>query len=85
VVDVDALPTSLEHVDGAARLGLDARGLALAGGEDYALLFTAAPGATPSHGVRIGEAVARRGIALHDRQGTPVAAPSSRGFDHFRP
>ena len=82
-LDVDALPTSAEHAHAAARLGLDARALALAGGEDYALLFTAPPGTTPSHGVRIGAAVAAPGIVLRDRSGAPVQAPEAAGFDHF--
>jgi thiamine-monophosphate kinase len=83
-LDVDALPLSPEHVAGAARLGLDARELALTGGEDYALLYTAPRESEPSHGVRVGRAVASPGIALCDRTGARVPAPASRGFDHFR-
>lgn len=81
---VDALPTCAEHAAGAAALGLDALELVLAGGEDYALLFTVAPDAPrPSHGVRIGRVVAAPGIMLRDRTGARVEAPSKRGFDHF--
>jgi len=82
-VAIEALPTCDEHAAGAAALGLDALELALAGGEDYALLFTAEAGARPSHGARIGTVVAAPGIVLHDRTGARVEPPSRRGFDHF--
>lgn len=84
-IDVDALPSCAEHRAGCAALGLDALELVLAGGEDYALLFTTPADATPSHGTRIGRAVATRGIALRDRDGARVEPPRTRGFDHFGP
>jgi thiamine-monophosphate kinase len=82
-LDVDALPTCSEHAAACQALGLDARALALAGGEDYALLFTAPPDATPSVGVRVGHAVAKRGLVLYDHRGQRVEPPAARGFDHF--
>jgi len=65
----------------------------LAGGDDYELLFTAAPGmsaAVALAAVRVGVAVtnigridAAPGLRLHDAEGRPVAQ-GYRGFDHFR-
>ena len=66
--------------------------LALSGGDEYELAFTAPPGmreavaqagarsATPV--TRIGQIEARAGLRVIDAQGRPVEA-SLRGFDHF--
>lgn len=58
----------------------------LTGGDDYELLFTAAPGAAlPDLGLplsRIGRIVEAPGLFLRDAQGHPVAF-DGRGFDHF--
>ena len=69
-----------------------ALGLALHGGEDYELLFTAAPGARISPRIAgvaihpIGEVVARKGrqprVALRQRDGKVIAL-ESQGWEHF--
>jgi thiamine-monophosphate kinase len=64
-------------------LGLDPQALALAGGEDYELLFTLPDGRIPPLGTRIGRAVAAQGVRLLDRQGRVVAPPPNAGFQHF--
>ena len=68
------------------------RRCALAGGDDYELLFTAAPAqraavqaaaaasATPV--TRIGRIEAAPGLRLVDAQGAPVAGQFA-GYDHF--
>jgi thiamine-monophosphate kinase len=66
---------------------------ALAGGDDYELLFCAPPEVRPQvvaagqeAGVdvaRIGEIVANRGIAVLDASGRNMETPYS-GFDHFK-
>lgn len=77
---------------GAERLGLDPREAALAGGEDYELLFTSPPGhraavfaaaraaATPVR--RIGAVRPGEGLTLWEGD-RPVAPPGRGGFDHF--
>lgn len=63
----------------ATRLGLDGRALALAGGEDYELAFTASPrAALPIRAHRIGRVVRGRGVLLVEGGAPP------RGHDHFR-
>lgn len=69
------------------------RRLALAGGDDYELLFTAAPenrSAIEAIGhrlelplARIGRIVAGEGLRLRDARGRPLQVDGS-GFDHFR-
>jgi thiamine-monophosphate kinase len=77
----------------ARALGVDPLGWALSGGEDYELLFAAAPDratdmartvtegtGTPVH--RIGEVrPAGEGVRFVDRAGRPHAVQP--GFDHF--
>ena len=76
-----------------ARLGLDPLALALSGGEDYELLFTAPPDAEPEALSRLLEiAVSRIGTItpgpdrarVVDAAGNEVPIPRA-GFDHFRP
>jgi len=65
----------------------------LAGGDDYELLFTAAPGmrddvmaaahASDTPVTRIGRLTERPLLRLLDADGQPVAQPLLRGFDHF--
>lgn len=67
---------------------------ALAGGEDYELLFTVRPAAlkrlerlrpqlgAPIH--RIGEIVAGRGVRLRDARGKLHRAASAGGYEHFK-
>src|SRR5262249_5603824 len=92
-VDVDTLPVSDATRAVARALGVDPLGWALSGGEDYELLFTAAPeraadrarrvtepSGTPVH--RIGEARPRdEGLRFLDRSGRAHAVRP--GFDHF--
>jgi thiamine-monophosphate kinase len=90
VLETDRLPLAscLRELAPAA-----ARALALAGGEDYELLFSAPPrrraaltrarlGVTAT---RIGTVAAGRGIVLVDADGRPLAMPRRPGHEHFRP
>ncbi|WP_127995788.1 thiamine-phosphate kinase [Piscinibacter defluvii] len=89
-VEVDAVPRSAVL---AAQPPAWQRECTLAGGDDYELLFTAAPGdaervraAGRSAGVavtRIGRIEAARGLRLVDAAGAPVAHTFG-SFDHFR-
>lgn len=89
-VEVDALPLSPEL---AAQAVAWQRECGLAGGDDYELLFTAAPGAAGQvqaaareAGVavtRIGRIEAAAGLRLSDRDGRPVAHTFG-SFDHFK-
>jgi thiamine-monophosphate kinase len=92
-VDVDALPVSEATRAVARTLGADPLGWALSGGEDYELLFSAAPDhaaelirmvtertGTPVH--RIGEVrPSGEGLRFLDQGGRPYAVQP--GFDHF--
>ncbi len=92
-VDVDALPVSEAARAAAGAVGADPLTWALSGGEDYELLFTAAPDhaadlthhvtertGTPVH--RIGEMrPPAEGVRFLDRSGRPRAVAA--GFDHF--
>ncbi|MCC6766797.1 MAG: thiamine-phosphate kinase [Deltaproteobacteria bacterium] len=70
-----------------------ARQLALTGGEDYELLFTASPRkraalARLRLGVaitRIGTVAAGSGVAVVDAAGRPLALSGAPGHEHFRP
>jgi thiamine-monophosphate kinase len=79
----DALPTAPGYSSVSEALGLDPLGLALAGGEDYELLFTA-PTSSDAEAVatKIGEITAGRVIDVIDATGRPVVVKSS-GFRHF--
>jgi thiamine-monophosphate kinase len=74
-LDSAAIPIDAETRRAATELGLDPLDLALHGGEDYELLYTAPAGAP---GIRIGEVTAR-GLTLDGHPLTP------KGWDHFRP
>jgi len=88
-VDVDALPLS-EPV----RTQSDARELALASGDDYELLFAVAPAdeqetvarlqAQGLRCTRIGRVEADPGLRLTNADGSPYAAATPRGYDHFQ-
>jgi thiamine-monophosphate kinase len=88
-VQADALPRSA--LLAAQPLALQ-RLCTLAGGDDYELLFTAAPArhadvraAAAAAGVEVsccGRIDAQPGLRLLDAQGAPVALPGA-GFDHF--
>lgn len=89
----DLLPRSELLEEGAFRLGLDPLALALAGGEDYELLFTAPQDrrktvfeAAAMIGVPlalIGDTVIGAGVEVLGPGGTPLPLTKS-GFDHFR-
>jgi thiamine-monophosphate kinase len=89
-LDIDALPRS--QVLRAQPLALQ-RLCTLAGGDDYELLFSAAPNQAAQVGAaaaqagvpvtRIGRIDAGAGLRLHDALGQPVAA-RFESFDHFR-
>ncbi len=88
-VDVDALPLS-EPV----RTQSDARELALASGDDYELLFAVAPAdeqetvarlqAQGLRCTRIGRVEVEPGLRLTNADGSPYAAATPRGYDHFQ-
>jgi thiamine-monophosphate kinase len=84
-IDLDAseLPVAPDHATCAALLSRDPIALALAGGEDYELAFTA-PLSTALSGLatRIGSVVARPGVLATDAAGRPLEVA---GFDHFAP
>ncbi|MBI2870056.1 MAG: thiamine-phosphate kinase [Chloroflexi bacterium] len=73
-----------------AAFGDAATGMALAGGEDYELLFTAPPAtidavkaAAACPVTIIGDILPGKGVSLVDAGGRPVA-PGTAGWDHFR-
>ncbi len=88
-----AVPVSSRVQAAAPALGVNALNLALTGGEDYLLLFTA----TPEMAARLDQAFARAGLAPPWPLGRMVAGDrviletpagdvdiSGRGYDHFR-
>lgn len=82
-IDLDArdLPLEPDHAACAALVSRDPITLALTGGEDYELAFTA-PLSTALAGLatRIGSVVARPGVVARDATGRPLEVA---GFDHF--
>lgn len=68
------------NTDAIVALGLDPLTLALEGGEDYELCFTARAETLP-FARRIGTIDAARGLRLEDASGVRDVSP--RGFDHF--
>ncbi|MFI5317655.1 MAG: thiamine-phosphate kinase [Myxococcota bacterium] len=90
-IELERLPLAPGLARAARRLGADPLALALAGGEDYELLFSA-PRSAPSAAVltrRLRCRVTELGVitAQHrlvfTRAGRPVA-PLARGFEHFK-
>jgi thiamine-monophosphate kinase len=92
-IEAAAVPLSAALVAGARVLGRDALPLALSGGEDYELLFTAEPrsreavaAAASEAGVvvtRIGCTEEGTGAAVIDERGA-VMKLERGGYDHFR-
>jgi thiamine-monophosphate kinase len=89
-VDVAALPRPPGFAAACARAGLDPDALALGGGEDYELLFTARPGGDPAAALarrlglpvaEVGRIEAGRRLVLQGRGGR--AAPRAPGWRHF--
>ncbi|MCA9530905.1 MAG: thiamine-phosphate kinase [Myxococcales bacterium] len=85
VIEVDALPLAPGFGRIASELGLDARAIALTGGEDYELLFSALPARAPgSAATRIGKVVSGHEVAVVDRLGARVPIESfAPGYQHF--
>jgi thiamine-monophosphate kinase len=80
-VDASRLPTAPLFAELAGHCGLVASDLALAGGEDYVLLFALPPKVRPSLGFgafEIGELRSGRGIRV---SGAPL--PPRPGWDHL--
>lgn len=84
-LDADAVPVSENAKRCAQQLGFDALELALTGGEDYELIFTANPQITPPPpAIPIGRVTDRPGvIEVRDRQRRPLQFASA-GHRHWR-
>lgn len=82
VLEAERLPFPPGFVEAAARLGKSPLELALHGGEDYELLFAAAPDSEAAMvGHRIGTITAEPGLGLlEDGRTRPIEA---RGYRHF--
>ena len=83
VIQANDLPTAPGYRELCATLGLDPVELALTGGEDYELLFTApadAQAAIPA--TPIGEIVKERAVRVLDREGQPIQFDRP-GYCHF--
>jgi thiamine-monophosphate kinase len=76
------IPLSEEMKMTSAYLGISALELALSGGEDYELLFTA-PAEAEVKAFCIGE-ITRSGISVVDHKGKKIKV-SARGYEHFSP
>jgi thiamine-monophosphate kinase len=74
------IPVSAAMKEVASRLGLSAAALALGGGDDYELLFTASP-KRKVDAVCIGE-ITRSGVTVVDADGRRVKVPE-KGYQHF--
>jgi thiamine-monophosphate kinase len=77
----DKIPISKELKKAAGHLGLSPLDLALGGGEDYELLFTA-PAGKKVKGRCIGEII-KTGLFLQDEKGKKRKAPI-KGYQHFK-
>ncbi len=83
-VHADALPLARGHLETAEALGLDPRTLALAGGEDYELLFTAAPSSeAEAFAAEIGRITEGSEVEVVDADGRPLTLDRA-GFRHFK-
>ena len=81
-LDRALLPFAPSFEDAARTLGRDALELALHGGEDYELVFTApAVSDAARYGTRIGTIVADPGLRLRD--GARLSPLEARGYRHF--
>jgi len=82
-IDADALPLEPAHHRGAERLALDPLALALSGGEDYELLFTAPASFSPPWATRIGAVHASTNAPLEVRLAGALLPLEHLGHDHF--
>ena len=81
LVYTDKIPLSSALIEVARHLGLTPLDLALGGGEDYELLFTA-PADKKVNGRCIGE-ITKTGLFLVDGKGQKTKAPI-KGYQHFQ-
>lgn len=82
-IRVDLLPLAPNHASLCQTLALDPVTLALTGGEDYELLFTAPESdEAEALGTRIGEIREGAGVSVLDESGRPLALERA-GYDHF--
>jgi thiamine-monophosphate kinase len=82
-IRVDLLPLAPNHASLCEMLNLDPLTFALSGGEDYELLFTAAPSAEAGAlGTKIGEIGEGSGVRAVDESGKFIAIQRA-GYDHF--
>jgi thiamine-monophosphate kinase len=82
-VHADALPTAPHYQPICKALGLDPIVLALSGGEDYELMFTAPDSAQASAlGTKIGEIIQGSGVCVVDEAGEAIDV-AQPGFRHF--
>jgi thiamine-monophosphate kinase len=81
LIEPERLPLDSGHDRAARALGLDPIAVALAGGEDYVLLFTAREGEAPAWATRIGTVTEGSGVWAREGSG---ARPLTGGWDHFR-
>lgn len=83
IVLVDSLPIAPGYRETCQAIGIDPVSLALSGGEDYELLFTAPDCAEASAtGTKIGKIVEGSGARALDSAGVPIDLGRS-GFRHF--
>jgi thiamine-monophosphate kinase len=84
-IDPARVPRPPGFAAACARLGVDSERLALAGGEDYELLFTLRPKGPGAAALRrkLGVPVAEIGVVTHGRGLRPPASRSLPGFRHF--
>ncbi len=80
-LDLARLPLSEALLKLAPLLGLDPLDLALRGGEDYELLFSAPAGSTYDGAIRIGEFVDGPSVMVFPDGSTKPLQPE--GYDHF--
>jgi len=83
IVYADCLPSAPDYHRTCDALNLDPVALALTGGEDYELLFTAPESAEASAlGIKIGEITEGVGVRVLDEAGHPIDIEHD-GFRHF--
>lgn len=82
VIDAESLPLPDRFLEICEDLSVDPFELALAGGEDYVLLFTLPPGAQPPEGRKIGRITDDKKIEWI-REGRRMDLPAS-GWDHLK-
>lgn len=82
-LDAKELPISDATHEVAQELGLDARQLALSGGEDYELLLCLAPGAFETMKGAVDVGLARVGEVIEGQVGVEVVGAQGASWTHF--